>query len=39
MVVDLGMTSKFQPVGLACMEEWDSYIRMLDDSCRPLVAQ
>ncbi|TMS35357.1 hypothetical protein L596_002777 [Steinernema carpocapsae] len=26
------------PMGMACMEEWDSYIKMLDEYCKPFVS-
>ncbi|CAJ0576425.1 unnamed protein product, partial [Mesorhabditis spiculigera] len=29
------LVSPQNPIGLACMEEWDSYIRMLDECQRP----
>uniref|UniRef100_A0A915A4Y1 Potassium channel domain-containing protein n=1 Tax=Parascaris univalens TaxID=6257 RepID=A0A915A4Y1_PARUN len=32
------LVSPRNPVGLACMEEWDSYIKMLDEYCKPYVS-
>ncbi|KAK0395640.1 hypothetical protein QR680_001369 [Steinernema hermaphroditum] len=26
------------PMGMACMEEWDSYIKILDEYCKPFVS-
>ncbi|VDK41694.1 unnamed protein product [Anisakis simplex] len=32
------LVSHQNPIGLACMEEWDSYIKMLDEYCKPYIS-